>query len=196
MLSSVGSSRSIGIGGWQHAVDLPGCSEADKDSSSTNALQAVGIVRRKEVRNAADVHCGSCAPPSCFFGDVFMGDRRITSGPVTNMWLVRSTMKMKSVSAGEYTAPPAHGPMMAEICGMTPLDSVLRRKMSAYPASDSNTFLNPRAAGIVQSDHRAPVFRARSMILQIFWALVSDNEPPKTVKSCAKTKAGRPCIRP
>ena len=40
-------------------------------------------------------------------------------------------MTVKSVIAGEYTAPPAHGPMMAEICGMTPDASVLRRKMSA-----------------------------------------------------------------
>ena len=38
---------------------------------------------------------------------------------------------MKSVMAGEYTAPPAHGPMMAEICGTTPDASTLRRKMSA-----------------------------------------------------------------
>ena len=29
-------------------------------------------------------------------------------------------MKMKSVIAGEYTAPPAHGPMIAVICGTTP----------------------------------------------------------------------------
>jgi hypothetical protein len=27
------------------------------------------------------------------------------------------------VMAGEYTAPPAHGPMMALICGTTPLAS-------------------------------------------------------------------------
>ena len=40
-------------------------------------------------------------------------------------------MMMKSVIAGEYTAPPAHGPMIAEICGTTPEASVLRRKMSA-----------------------------------------------------------------
>jgi hypothetical protein len=38
---------------------------------------------------------------------------------------------VKSVMAGEYTAPPAQGPMMALICGTTPLASVLRRKMSA-----------------------------------------------------------------
>ena len=56
----------------------------------------------------------------------------ITSGPVTNIWLVLSTMTTKSVSAGEYTAPPAAGPMMIEICGMTPDARVLRRKISPY----------------------------------------------------------------
>ncbi len=35
-------------------------------------------------------------------------------------------MKMKSVMAGEYTAPPAHGPMITEICGMTPEAITLR----------------------------------------------------------------------
>ena len=54
-----------------------------------------------------------------------------TSGPVMNMYDVSSTMKMKSVIAGEYTAPPAHGPMIALICGTTPEASTLRRKISA-----------------------------------------------------------------
>ncbi|CAB4833441.1 unannotated protein [freshwater metagenome] len=52
-----------------------------------------------------------------------------TSGPVMNMWLVSRTMKMKSVIAGLYTAPPAQGPRITEICGMTPLLSTLRWKM-------------------------------------------------------------------
>ncbi len=55
----------------------------------------------------------------------------MTSGPVTNMWLVLSTMITKSVSAGEYTAPPADGPMTIEICGMTPEHIVLSRKILA-----------------------------------------------------------------
>jgi hypothetical protein len=33
--------------------------------------------------------------------------------------------------AGEYTAPPAQGPMISEICGITPEASTLRWKMSA-----------------------------------------------------------------
>ena len=32
----------------------------------------------------------------------------------------------------------------------------------------------------------APIFIARSMILTIFAALVSESDPPNTVKSCAK----------
>ena len=52
-----------------------------------------------------------------------------TSGPVMNMWLVSRTMKMKSVMAGLYTAPPAHGPRITEICGTTPDESTLRWKM-------------------------------------------------------------------
>src|SRR4029077_5465347 len=38
-----------------------------------------------------------------------------TSGPVMNMYDEPSTMNTKSVIAGEYTAPPAHGPMTSEI---------------------------------------------------------------------------------
>ncbi len=40
-------------------------------------------------------------------------------------------MKMKSVIDGEYTAPPAHGPMMTEIWGTTPLAFTLRQNTSA-----------------------------------------------------------------
>ena len=53
----------------------------------------------------------------------------ITSGPVMNMCDVPFTMNTKSVMAGEYTAPPAHGPMMREIWGTTPEVRTLRSKM-------------------------------------------------------------------
>ena len=52
-----------------------------------------------------------------------------TSGPVMNMCDGSFTMKMKSVMAGQYTAPPAHGPRITLICGMTPEASTLRWKM-------------------------------------------------------------------
>jgi hypothetical protein len=54
-----------------------------------------------------------------------------TSGPVTNMYELSFTMKMKSVMAGEYTAPPAHGPMIMLICGTTPEAITLRWNTSA-----------------------------------------------------------------
>ncbi len=47
-----------------------------------------------------------------------------------NMCEVLSIITVKSVMAGEYTAPPAHGPMITEICGITPEAWTLRRKIS------------------------------------------------------------------
>ncbi len=52
-----------------------------------------------------------------------------------NMCEVWSTITVKSVIAGEYTAPPAHGPKISEICGITPEAWVLRLKISAYRPS-------------------------------------------------------------
>jgi hypothetical protein len=40
-------------------------------------------------------------------------------------------MIVTSVMAGEYTAPPAQGPMIRDSWGTTPEARVLRRKMSA-----------------------------------------------------------------
>ena len=39
-------------------------------------------------------------------------------------------MKMKSVIAGEYTAPPAQGPITRLIWGITPEQRTLRRNTS------------------------------------------------------------------
>ena len=46
-----------------------------------------------------------------------------------NMCDVSRTMKMKSVIAGLYTAPPAHGPSTTEICGTTPEARTLRENI-------------------------------------------------------------------
>ena len=54
-----------------------------------------------------------------------------TSGPVMNMYDSPSTMSTKSVIAGEYTAPPAQGPMIRLTCGITPEHWTLRQKISA-----------------------------------------------------------------
>ena len=88
--------------------------------------------------------------------------------------------------AGEYTAPPAHGPRIAEICGTTPEASVLRRKMSAYPASEATPSWMRAPPESFRPTIGAPTFIAWSITLQIFAALVSESDPPKTVKSWAK----------
>ena len=71
------------------------------------------------------------APPSCSCVTSSLVTVLTTLGPVTNMYDESRTMNTKSVMAGEYTAPPAQGPMIMEICGMTPDASTLRWNTSA-----------------------------------------------------------------
>ena len=54
-----------------------------------------------------------------------------TFGPVRNMYDVFSIISVKSVRAGEYTAPPAQGPKIPLICGITPEARMLRSNISA-----------------------------------------------------------------
>src|ERR1700749_3621979 len=80
----------------------------------------------------------------------------ITSGPVMNMWLVPCTITVKSVIAGEYTAPPAAGPMIRLTWGMTPEARGLRKKISAN--SPRAAPLDPAAPAVADPDHRAARF--------------------------------------
>src|SRR5215813_7717461 len=125
------------------------------------------------------------APPSSSAVTASWVTALITSGPVTNMYEVFLTMKTKSVMDGEYTAPPAHGPRTAEIWGTTPDASVFRKKMSAYPARETTPSWMRAPPESLSPTTGVPLFIARSMILQIFFAYASDSEPPKTVKSWA-----------
>ncbi len=59
------------------------------------------------------------APPSASWVTFSPVTCSMTFGPVMNMWALRVWMT-KSVSAGEYAAPPAHGPQMIETCGTAP----------------------------------------------------------------------------
>ena len=77
--------------------------------------------------------------------------------------------------------------MIAEICGTTPLASVFRRKISAYPprlTTPSWIRAPPESFSPITG---APLRSARSMSLQIFAAWPSPSEPPSTVKSWEKT---------
>ena len=92
----------------------------------------------------------------------------ITSGPVMNMWLVPSTISVKSVIAGEYTAPPAAGPMIRLICGMTPEARVLRKKISANsPSATTPSWMRAPPPSLMPTTGQ-PVFIAWSITLTIF----------------------------
>ena len=66
-----------------------------------------------------------------FFGDVFVCDGLDDFGPGDKHVAGAFHHEDEIGKRGRITAPPAHGPIMAEICGTTPLASVLRKKMSA-----------------------------------------------------------------
>ena len=55
------------------------------------------------------------APPSSSWLTVSPVTLFTTAGPVRNIYEVSLTITLKSVRAGEYTAPPAQGPNMPEI---------------------------------------------------------------------------------
>src|SRR6187401_42742 len=119
-----------------------------------------------------------------------------TSGPVMNMYDEPSTMNTKSVIAGEYTAPPAQGPITSEICGTTPEACTFLQKISAYPASETTPSWMRAPPESLMPITGQPYLSARSMTLQIFSAKTSLSEPPKTVKSWEKTNTLRPKIVP
>ena len=86
--------------------------------------------------------------------------------------------------------------MITEICGTTPDASTLRWKTSAYPASEATPSWIRAPPESLRPITGAPSSTARSITLQIFSACASESAPPKTVKSCEKTKTRRPFTVP
>ena len=76
---------------------------------------------------------------------------------------------VKSVSAGEYTAPPAQGPKIPEICGTTPEARILRWNISAKPAKALIPSCIRAPPESFNPTIGAPVSMAKSIILQIFF---------------------------
>ena len=73
---------------------------------------------------------------------------------------------------------------------------MLRSKISAYPARALiPSWIRAPPESLIPITG-APIFIPKSITLQIFCAIVSDREPPLTVKSCAKIYTRRPSIVP
>ena len=119
-----------------------------------------------------------------------------TSGPVRNMELVPRAITTKSVSAGEYTAPPAQGPRIREIWGITPEASTLRTKTSPYAARLATPSWIRAPPESLSPMSGTPLSMARSLIRLILLACTRDIDPPRTVKSWANTATRRPLILP
>ncbi len=64
---------------------------------------------------------------------------------------------------------------------------MLRRKTFEYPARETTPSWIRAPPESFRPMIGAPFWTARSITLQILAALVSESDPPKTVKSCAKT---------
>ena len=95
---------------------------------------------------------------------------------------------MKSVIAGEYTAPPAQGPMITLIWGTTPDAIMFRLEHICVSSQAGDPFLDARAPRIVQSDDRSAILHGHVHDLANFFVHgVSLREPPKTVKSWLNT---------
>ena len=113
-----------------------------------------------------------------------------------NMCEVWSTITTKSVSAGEYTCPPAFAPMISEICGTTPDARVLRMKISPYrPSETTPSWMRAPPPSLMPMIGR-PVLMARSITLTIFSPYTSPSAPPNTVTSWLNTHTGRPSMVP
>src|SRR5216683_1713145 len=105
-------------------------------------------------------------------------------------------MNVKSVIAGEYTAPPVHGPRIRLSCGIRPLASTLRQKISAYPASETTPSWMRAPPESLMPMIGIRLRTAMSMTLITFSANTSPSEPPKTEASWLNSITSRPSILP
>src|SRR5207244_10250050 len=84
---------------------------------------------------------------------------------------------------GRVDGSPAHGPIIAEICGITPEARTFRKNISAYPprlTTPSCILAPPESFSPITG---TPVLSAMSIILVTLRANISPTEPPNVVKS-------------
>jgi len=99
------------------------------------------------------------------------------------MWLVPSTISVKSVIAGEYTAPPAQGPMTPRLRHQ-PDASRVPQEHVGVGAERQHAFLDARRR-IVEADERARRYPAPVMSRRSSWRWPRSCAA-ETVKSWAK----------
>src|SRR5665647_2381001 len=115
----------------------------------------------------------------------------ITSGPVMNI-RDASVWMMKSVSAGEYAAPPAQGPAMIEICGTAPDSATFWKNTLPQPDSESMPSWTRAPPESLKQTNGVPFSRAARIAVATLIECISPAEPPATLKSWLATCTGRP----
>ena len=85
----------------------------------------------------------------------------MTSGPVMKRWLAPFTWKTKSVMAGEYTAPPAQGPRITEIWGITPEARDVALEDLPVGVEGHHPLLDPGPARVLEADERGTVLHGQ-----------------------------------
>ena len=134
-------------------------------SSGSGLARAPGQVReqprararrrlRRRAATSARRRCAPCTrgPPSSSRVDRSRVTRSTTAGPVRNIRASVPAMIVRSPSAGEYAAPPAHGPPMTLICGTR--RQRLRAEDRRVRVERGDALLQAGAAGVREADDR------------------------------------------
>src|SRR3954447_6327800 len=144
-----------------------------------------------------------CATPclACTFGpprsSAVMRSRvtfSTTAGPVRNMRASGPAMTVRSPSAGEYAAPPAHGPPITLICGTPAI--ACARKIREYACSAPTPSCRRAPPECGKPTTGTPSLSACSIVRAIVSPPRTPSEPPLNAPSCAQEHTTRPLTRP
>ena len=164
-------------------VEIVGRQEAEQLADHG---QAIGVVAGNEMRDAAVVVVGHGAA-QFLLGDFFVRDGLDHVGPgdehVGSVARHENKIGDRRRIHGAACARPHDG---ADLRNHAAGKRVAQKNIG-ITGQRSHAFLNARAAGIVEANHRRAVAHGQVHDLADFRALASESEPPKTVKSCAKT---------
>ncbi len=107
-----------------------------------------------------------------------------TAGPVRNMRASGPAITVRSPRAGEYAAPPAHGPPITLICGTPAIACARKIREYACRAPTPSCSRAPPECG--KPTTGTPSLAAWSMVRAIVSPPASPSEPPLKPPSCAQ----------
>src|SRR5919202_152921 len=146
------------------------------------------------VRCATPLRACTFGPPSSSAVTCSRVTRSTIAGPVRNIFASGPAMTVRSPSAGEYAAPPAHGPPITLICGTRA--SACARKIREYACSAPTPSWSRAPPECGKPTTGTPSLAAWSIVRAIVSPPFSPSEPPLKPPSCAHAQTGRPFTLP